>query len=156
MIDPRQHTTIGSAEIIRFPDLDNQIVTARIDSGARTSSIWGKATVDDQGQLRVVFFGQDTVYTFGDYSKMVVASSTGHTETRYTIKLVVRIAGRRIKATFTIANRSTQVYPVLIGRNVLRGKFIIDVKQGTPLKQRERARVADLQRLLHEDKELEP
>ena len=53
--------------------------------------------------------------------------------------------GRRIRATFTIANRQTQVYPVLIGRNVLRGKFIIDVKLGKVLSLAEKKRIAILQ-----------
>jgi hypothetical protein len=42
-----------------------------------------------------------------------------------------------------------QVYPVLIGRNVLRGKFIVDVKRGKPLIHQERLRSMRLrQRLL--------
>ena len=55
------------------------------------------------------------------------------------------IKKRRIRAHFTIANRRTQVYPVLIGRNVLYGKFVVDVAKGTPLIEAERQRSEALQ-----------
>ena len=44
------------------------------------------------------------------------------------IKMLVIISGKKIRARFTLANRSTQKYPVLVGRNILRRKFVVDVK----------------------------
>ena len=137
---------IGRAEIVRFPELKDQSVYSRIDSGARTSAIWGEATLVDNGKLEVSFFGDSkNTFTFSEYGKQVVASSNGHIDERYTIRIPVVLMGRRIRATFTIANRQTQVYPVLIGRNVLRGKFIIDVKLGKVLSLAEKKRIAILQ-----------
>ena len=66
----------------------------------------------------------------GEYDKIVVQSTIGEAEERYKIQLLIELSGRRIRASFTLANRSRQVYPVLVGRNVLSGKFIVDVSIG--------------------------
>lgn len=140
---------IGRAEPVSFPEITGNGVHARIDTGARTSTVWGTAEVMTDGRLRVVFFGDDeVVHIFDQYGQIAVASSTGHVDQRYTVELLVRLARRRIRALFTIANRSSQVYPVLIGRNVLRGKFIVDVKQGNALIGAENTRIRELQQTL--------
>lgn len=139
-------TVIGRAEQVRFPQLDGKKVYARIDSGARTSAIWGSANIDDQNVLWVSFFGHmDKNYSFNKFGKQAVTSSNGHIDVRFTVKLSVVLSGRKIRATFTIANRQTQVYPVLIGRNVLRGKFIVDVQKGKALIQSEKKKIAYLE-----------
>jgi hypothetical protein len=55
-------------------------------------------------------------------------------------------------ATFTLADRSSQVYPVLIGRATLRGKFIVDVQMGSPLREEEEKRSMELQKGVIEEK----
>lgn len=147
----KEYKTIGRAETVRFPRLGEQKVHARIDSGARTSAIWGSAVVKN-GTLHVSFFGDESkVYEFGSYGRQAVASSNGHIDKRFTIKMPVVLKGKRILATFTIANRSTQVYPVLIGRNVLRGKFVVDVKLGKSLVKQERAKIKALETLIEKE-----
>lgn len=148
-----ERTIIGRAETVRFPELvDLEKAHARIDSGARTSAIWGDAKVNQDGTLEVTFFGKtEKVYTFTEFERQAVATSTGQIDKRYKIRLLVVLKSRKIRASFTIADRSTQVYPVLIGRNVLRGKFLVDVKVGNALKKNERMRINDLQASLEED-----
>lgn len=144
-------TTIGRAENINFPEIIDAPVAARIDTGARTSSIWGSAHELDDGRLAVTFFGEghdhfkQDVYYFDEFDQTVVASSNGQRESRYKIKLLMVIGKRRIRARFTVADRATQTYPVLIGRNVLTNKFIVDVAQGQPDYAAERARTKELQ-----------
>ena len=54
-------------------------------------------------------------------------------------------------ATFTLSDRSMQVYPVLIGRSTLNGKFVVDVSRGSPLLAEEERRSAELQKNIHEE-----
>lgn len=138
---------IGRAERISLPSLSSPPLYARIDTGAKTSSISARAHVLDDGRLEVTFLGFDTPVTqrFRHYSSTVVASSNGQAEERYKVLLSLVLKKRKIKAYFTLADRTTQVYPVLIGRNVLRGKFIVDVSKGTPLKEAEQKRSESLQ-----------
>lgn len=142
----KEKKTIGRAETVVFPVLSEQRIHARIDTGAKTSAIWGEATEKD-GVLHVIFkiFENSVSHDFHTYDTVVVASSNGHMQQRYRVKLSLRLKGRRIYATFTIADRSQQVYPILIGRNVLRGKFVVDVHHGKVLKVKEKIRSEQIQ-----------
>lgn len=126
---------IGHAEIVDFPELGVRQVPARTDTGAKTSAIWASNISEQDGVLQFVLFGEGSAFYTGEvlrieqYEQRAVASSTGTVELRYVVKFLVEIEGKRIRASFTLTDRSTQSYPVLIGRNILRGKFLVDVKQ---------------------------
>lgn len=150
---------IGRAERVGFPEVGIDALHARIDTGARTSSCWVSSVREETDGLHVVFLGDNheayggKEQTFQEYQRRAVASSNGHVEERYAVRLLVVINKRKVRAWFTLTNRSTQVYPVLIGRNVLRNKFIVDVALGEPLREAERERTRELQNLLISTKE---
>jgi hypothetical protein len=75
-----------------------------------------------------------------------IANSFGHRELRYKIKIPIIVKGRRINATFTLTDRSTKLYPVLIGRSLLKNKFLVDVSRGTPLHEEENERLKRLRK----------
>lgn len=146
---PKQ--TIGRVETVSFPELGINDLYARIDTGAQTSAIWASSMRENNGRLEVEFFAKGhPQYTgkpviFDEFSIGMVASSNGQAEARYKVRTLVCIGDKRIRARLTLADRSTQTYPVLIGRNILRGKFVVDVKLGTPLKDAEKIRSKALQ-----------
>jgi hypothetical protein len=80
-----------------------------------------------------------------DFEQVVVASSIGAEQARYKVNMLVKIRGKKIRTSFTLADRSQQAYPVLIGRNALRGKFLVDVQSGKPDYTAEKQRSAKLQ-----------
>lgn len=129
---------IGRVEVIRLPDIFPSDVRARIDTGATISSLWASDIQIQHDGLHCKLFGEgDINYTgdeivFTEYSTRFVRSSNGYEEERYQIVTTISLKGRKIKARFTLADRSKQIYPVLIGRNVVRGKFIVDVSKGNP------------------------
>ncbi|HKR82457.1 MAG TPA: RimK/LysX family protein [Candidatus Saccharimonadales bacterium] len=149
---------LGGSTYVDFPELGLAGVPTRIDTGARLSSLWALVEERPEGVLSVTFLGPENAlytgkkYEFTEYEQIVIASSMGHMQKRYKVKLLVKIKGKKIRAQFTLADRSTQVYPVLIGRNVLRGKFIVDVKKGHTLLEQEKKRTADLQTHLEDPK----
>lgn len=148
--DDKARKVIGRAELISFPELELADVPARIDTGAKTSSIWASNVTMGDGVLSVVLFGEGSAFytgkpvQFDHHDVTAVSTSTGEIQQRYKIRLLVRIKGKKVRAWFTLADRSTQVYPVLIGRNVLLGKFIVDVKRGRALKDEEQKRTQSL------------
>ena len=150
---------IGQAEHVDFPELGLSHIPARIDTGAKTSAIWASSIKETDGQLSFVLFDSKCAYyngrtlTTNDYQLRIIASSTGVSEERYVVKLLIVLAGRKIRASFTLADRSAQTYPVLIGRRVLHGKFIVDVKQGKPLLDKEQKRSRTLQAKSKKSKE---
>ncbi len=146
-----QHVVIiGKAEYIDIPELGVSAVPARIDTGAKTSAIWAsRIRQHDDGLSFVLFAPQSDLYTgevvtTKDFGQTVVSSSNGEAEVRYVVRLSVHLAGKKIRASFTLADRSRQVYPVLIGRKTLAGKFLVDVKRGIALTDSERQRSREL------------
>lgn len=142
---------IGRAEDILFIDDGDIAVPARIDTGAKTSAIWASDITEGKRLLRFTLLGPEHphytghVHTARHFWKTAVASSNGNVQVRYVVRLRIKLRKKRIIARFTLADRSTQVYPVLVGRNVLRGKFIVDVNLGTPDRDGEIARSHELQ-----------
>ena len=151
----KELTHIGKAELISLPDFSTIDIPARIDTGATLSSIWASDIMETPQGLSFVLFDKTSELYSGkkilipDYDKHAVSSSMGQTQVRYKVKMTVVVKGRKIKASFTLADRSTQVYPVLIGRNIIRGKFIVDVSVGTKkLTAKEKLKRAELDSLL--------
>ena len=97
-------TTIGHAEKIALPTHGLSDVPARIDTGANTSAIWASNVTEKNGQVSFCLFDKDSKYYTGeiiktrDFTMHQVASSNGKIDSRYGVKLVVEVAGRRIRA----------------------------------------------------------
>jgi hypothetical protein len=142
---------IGRAENISFPEFEIVKVPARVDTGAKTSAVWATDIHEQNGVLSFKLFGPSSPFYTGQvcqttrFEKIVVASSIGEPQERYKVRIRVKLKGRRILARFTLADRSQQTYPILVGRNVLRGKFVVDVQGGKPLYKEERQRSHELQ-----------
>jgi len=144
-------TVIGRAEKANFPEVGIFGVPARVDTGAKTSSVWASGLkIDKKGKLNFYLFSPNSPYyaerkiRTKTFQETVVANSMGTTERRYKVRLLMRIKGKKIRGSFTLANREQQVYPVLVGRNILRGKFVVNVKKGKVLKKAEKARTTKL------------
>jgi hypothetical protein len=159
--DQSKLTIIGQSELVDFPVQNVKGIPARIDTGARTSAVWASDIAVDEAGVSFKLFDKSSEFYTGEvvrvenYEETVVASSVGQPQLRYKIQLPLRIKGKRIKASFTLADRSAQTYPILIGRSTLRGKFVVDVKAGTVLKGREKDRTAELRRLFLNNQEAE-
>ena len=136
---------IGRTERVKFQELCSQWMEAKIDTGAYGSSLDCHNIREEsfEGKTRLCFslspknIPSKTIY-FDSYSKKKVKSSTGEVEMRYFIKTPIEIAGKKIISTISLADRETMKYPVLIGRKLLRNKFIVDVRRintgGIPIK----------------------
>ena len=125
-------TTIGSTEYIDIAGYKN--IPAKIDTGADSSSIWvSNIEIQSNGTLTFSFFDQTSPLYDGkkfetsEYLARVVRSSNGERQIRYLVKLPITIKGQLFHANFSLANRSRNNFPVLIGRNVLEGNFAVDV-----------------------------
>lgn len=133
---PEDKQIIGRHTQVVFLESGATPVKAKVDTGADSSSVWAsRLSVDEDGVLRFVLFDEDSPYYTGkqltkrQYDVKVVRSSNGHEQIRYSVKLRVDIEGRRFIATFTLANRSRNVFPILIGSRLLKNKFLVDVSK---------------------------
>lgn len=137
--------TIGRVERVSFPILGTKKVPAKIDTGADSSSIHAAYIHEDSLGLSAYILGQKLHFLPSQYAIIRVENSFGHRETRYKVKLVIRIKGKKIRGTFTLSNRGSKTYHVLLGRRLLAGKFLVDVRSGRPLIKKERLHSKALQ-----------
>ena len=146
----KKKITIGRAEKINFPAAAIQGLPAKIDTGAYRSSIWATGIKEVNGTLYFTLLGPRSSFYTGkqlstkEYKLIEVENSFGHKQKRYSIFLSVAIAGKKVKSNFTLANRGMKTYPVLIGRKLLRNRFIVDVSVGEPLPDEEKPNVNNL------------
>lgn len=125
---------IGGKEKVDFAEINKHQILARIDTGAKTSSIHcDKVWVERQGQKKVLcahLLRKTTHVTrFRKFRIKQVKSSNGMEQTRYAIKLKVSIGDQEVLTEFTLTNRDKMNYPVLLGRKFLRHRFVVDVSR---------------------------
>jgi hypothetical protein len=127
---------IGRSEYVSFPSQELAKIPARIDTGAAVSAIDASDIKEENGTLTFILFNKGSEFytgetvTITDFKTRVVWTSTGEVENRFMVKLPIVLKGRKITASFTLANRSKQSYPVLVGRNILKSKFVVDINHG--------------------------
>ncbi len=125
--------TIGRRETVDFPELGLTGITAKVDTGAYTTALHCHDIREENGILYFkVLDPTHADYTeqeqqFKNYSRKEIKNSFGEIEKRFIIKTVIKIGPRRIKSVISLTDRGTMRYPVLIGRKLLKNRFIVDV-----------------------------
>ena len=121
---------IGRREYIDFPLLNIEHVEAKIDTGAYTCAIdcnHIELKTENGKQLLSFRLFNNTTYEIDEFTRKKIKNSFGEMEERYIIKTLIAIGGKKIITTISLSDRVNMRYPVLIGRRLLKGKFIIDV-----------------------------
>lgn len=129
---PKHHRfkIIGRREFIDFPLLNIEHVEAKIDTGAYTCAIdcnHIELKTENGKQLLSFRLFNNTTYEVEEFTRKKIKNSFGEMEERYIIKTLIAIGGKKIITTISLSDRGNMRYPVLIGRRLLKGKFIIDV-----------------------------
>jgi hypothetical protein len=126
---------LGRSDRVDFPGLGISNVHAKIDTGAYTSSLHCPKAEVVNGQLEFVLFDEEhpeftgMKFTFKEFTQREIKNSFGEAELRYVIRTPVKIYNRTIKAEFTLSGREKLRFPVLLGRKILRHRFLIDVTE---------------------------
>jgi hypothetical protein len=135
----RNLTIIGRLESIDFPEWDLFDIDAKIDTGAYTSSLHCHhiKSYEKDGEEFVRFNLLDPSHeTYNDklfelpiHRKKVVKSSNGSTEERFVVKTRIKLFNKPLTAELSLTDRSEMRYPVLVGRKLINGRFLVDVSQ---------------------------
>lgn len=126
---------IGRRELVDFPDLGLKGVTAKIDTGAYTTALHCHDIREQEGVLYFKLLSAGHAGCTGEehavkqFIQKDIRNSFGETERRYIIKTRIRIGKRIIQSLISLTNRGTMRYPVLIGRRLLKNRFVVDVSQ---------------------------
>ncbi|MGO2746850.1 ATP-dependent zinc protease family protein [Microbacterium sp.] len=137
-VDKTSHsnTLTGWREWVSLPDAGVDWIKAKIDTGARTSSLHAFDIVElereDESWVRFrVNPWQDTdadatIVECPIHDRREIRSSSGHTQVRLVVLLAIRLAGQLIVSEVTLSNRDEMGFRMLIGREALRRGFIVD------------------------------
>lgn len=157
-------TIIGPGEYIDLPKLGLKAIPAKTDTGAYYSSIWASnIKVSKGGDVSFILFGESSPYYTGEVISILakdarivsVANSFGIVEQRVKLKIAIVVRGRRIRATFTLADRSKKVYPILLGKRLLFNKFLVDTSLDQPYSRAEASDYVSNQEVSHKQFEQE-
>lgn len=129
--------TIGAVDLIDLPELGWNQVPVRVDTGAATSAIHcASVKIYKEGNDTYLQFQLDSKrgapkrsFISRDFKETWVRNTSGITEKRFVIKTQVVVFGRKIRTEFTLANRKKMNYPILLGRKLLKDRFIVDVSR---------------------------
>lgn len=129
----KEKQVIGRRELVNFPELGMFGITAKIDTGAYTTALHCHAIAEKNG---ILFFKlldpshplyNEQEQKFTDYSSKEIKNSFGEIEKRYIIRTTIKIGRKTIRTTISLTDRGSMRYPVLIGRKLLKNRFIVDV-----------------------------
>lgn len=133
---PHSNTLTGWREWAGLPDLGVEWIKAKIDTGARTSSLHAFDIEEferdgaDWVRFRVRPWQESTADTViaecPVHDRRAVRSSSGHAATRIVVKLRIRLVERVITVEVTLSNRDEMGFRMLIGREALRRGFVVD------------------------------
>ena len=124
---------LGRSDRVDLPGLGLEDIQAKIDTGAYTSSLHCLRAELVDGDLEFVLLDEEhpeftgIKYTFKKFDQREIKNSFGEAELRFVIKTKVKIFDQVIKAEFSLSNRGNLKFPVLLGRKILRHRFLIDV-----------------------------
>lgn len=136
MSEPKSKLIIGSEEWCAFPELGVPAIKARVDSGAKTSSIhafniqvfrregvqWVSFEIHPiQNNRRTVIRCERPVI-----DKRNVKSSSGISETRYVISAAVKLGELVWDIELTLANRDSMGFRMLLGREAMVERIMVD------------------------------
>lgn len=127
---------IGSEEWCIFEEFGIPAIKARVDSGAKTSSIqannikiihrgteeWVRFEVNPIQDNRSIFITCETRL----HDKRLVKSSSGIAEQRYVIKSLVTIGDQTFDIELTLANRDAMEFRMLLGREALMNRYVVN------------------------------
>lgn len=123
---------VGWRELVDLPGIGLAGIPAKIDTGARTSSLHARVLeqFERDGKPFVRFaVDWDSIEHIGEAVQVDlrgITSSNGETQNRYVIKTPLRIGNVEFRAEFSLADRSDMKFPMLIGRTALRRRFVVD------------------------------
>ncbi len=124
-------TPLGWREWVFLPSYNDFKLKAKIDTGARTSSIHATNIQiyhkDNSEMVKFQIYQSDSFLNIDtrlvSYKK--IKSSFGQTETRPAVHMKIQIGKETWLTEITLAQRSKLTYPMLIGRNSLNKKHIV-------------------------------
>ena len=134
-MQPAEPLILGWREWLALPAFGIGAIKAKLDSGARSSSlsVMSVETFDRDGRLHARFLvrprrrGQRVVTCEAPVvDRRPVTDSGGHTSERWFVRTEIVLATERFETDINLTDRRAMLFPLLLGRAALGGRFRID------------------------------
>jgi len=129
-------TLAGWREWVQLPEIGVPWIKAKLDTGARTSSIHAykikpfEKDGADWVRFRVRPWQESTddevTVECPVHDRRRVRSSSGHVEERFVVRMKIQLVGRAVTVEVTLSNRDQMGFRMLVGRQALRRGFVVD------------------------------
>ncbi|MBL6649821.1 MAG: 30S ribosomal protein S6--L-glutamate ligase [Flavobacteriaceae bacterium] len=130
---------IGCEEWVSLNDIKIPAIKARVDSGAKTSSIQAKniKRIIKNGEAWVTYDVnpiQDNLSLYVSceskvFDTRLIKSSSGESQKRYVIKTILELGNKKFEIELTLADRDGMDYRMLLGREALKNRYLVDTSK---------------------------
>ena len=126
---------VGWCEWGSFPEIGNERVKIKVDTGAKTSCLHAfkikPFQKDSQKWVRVWLHpdqgsDREVICEFEVFDRRDVSDSGGHVTKRYVIKTPIQIGNELFDIELTLTNRDHMKFRMLLGRRALAGRFLVN------------------------------
>ncbi|MGB1090785.1 MAG: ATP-dependent zinc protease [Oceanobacter sp.] len=136
MTDSPNKSVLGYLEHVQLPELDIAC-DVKVDTGACSSSLHAEQIEliekdgEDWVRFHVLFNRKgnriDQVCEAKLLGRKRIASSNGQRSYRYAIQTDIELGGQRWSIDLNLSHRGSMTYPMLLGREAIQGRFLVDV-----------------------------
>ena len=140
---------LGRYDRVDLPELGLFDIHAKVDTGAYTCSLHCQTAEIVDGRLEFILLDQEhpeftgMKFVFEKFRKRDIKNSFGEVEKRFVIETSIKIFGEVIRTDFSLSNRGSLKFPILIGRKILRNRFLIDItRKNLSFREKRKARIA--------------
>jgi hypothetical protein len=133
---PDRLPVMGWREWIELPELGIRATKAKVDTGARSSALHAEEIqpYTRAGKLWVRFqvhpLQRDRSLVSDARAPVMerreIRSSSGQVQARYVVRTAIYLGGMRYSIDLTLADRDTMGFRMLLGREAVRGRFVVD------------------------------
>ena len=127
--------TLGWRERLALPQLGIDLLKAKLDTGARSSALHVDTleAFERDGATWLRFsltlgrrFPRTVRCEAPAHDRRVVVDTGGHGSERWFIRTEVLMAGQRFGIDVSLTDRRHMMFPMLLGRRALQGRFAVD------------------------------
>jgi hypothetical protein len=145
-------TQVGWREWLALPELGIPCIKAKLDTGARSSSLHVERwELFERDGVRWVAFELRPGSRKGKRERRfeqpvldtrAVTDSSGNRAVRPFIRALVRLGGASWPIEVNLTNRKSMLFPLLLGRTAMSGRYVVDPSRSYVLGRPEKVRAA--------------